>query len=174
MDLGLPSGLKWCTHNVGASSAEAVGYYFSWGNVTPRTIGVAETYKNTPGAALTGDIPVNSTYDAARAIMGGSWRMPTRLEQTELINNCNFSWESVNGVNGAMLTSKTNGNTIFLPCTGRIIQDGSLSDSSMGFYWSSTYGTSVLAYCFNFNNNGIGMNDWHRFYGNLIRPVKDA
>jgi len=32
VDLGLPSGRLWADRNIGASSPEDVGLYFSWGN----------------------------------------------------------------------------------------------------------------------------------------------
>lgn len=35
VDLGLPSGLKWATMNVGASSPEDYGDYFAWGETEP-------------------------------------------------------------------------------------------------------------------------------------------
>ena len=82
VDLALPSGLLWCEHNVGASTPYEHGLYFSWGNV----IGHAEgsgydfsdaVYAETPGAALTGNIPVNGTYDLARHNMGAPCRLPT-------------------------------------------------------------------------------------------------
>ena len=35
VDLGLPSGLKWATCNVGASAPEEYGDYFAWGDTVP-------------------------------------------------------------------------------------------------------------------------------------------
>ena len=35
VDLGLPSGLKWATCNVGASKPEEYGDYFAWGDTVP-------------------------------------------------------------------------------------------------------------------------------------------
>lgn len=36
VDLGLPSGVKWATCNVGASTPEAYGDYFAWGETVTR------------------------------------------------------------------------------------------------------------------------------------------
>lgn len=37
VDLGLPSGLKWATMNIGAETETDYGDYFMWGSVTPNT-----------------------------------------------------------------------------------------------------------------------------------------
>ena len=37
VDLGLPSGLKWATCNVGATTPEGYGDYFAWGETSPKT-----------------------------------------------------------------------------------------------------------------------------------------
>ena len=66
--------------------------------------------------------------DAARVNWGGSWRMPTNTELTELRNNCTWTWTTQNGVNGYKVTSKGNGNSIFLPA----------AEGSHGNYWSSS------------------------------------
>ena len=36
VDLGLPSGIKWATCNVGANSPEDYGDYFAWGETSPK------------------------------------------------------------------------------------------------------------------------------------------
>lgn len=41
VDLGLPSGLKWATYNVGADSPEKYGDYFAWGETSMK-----ENYKD--------------------------------------------------------------------------------------------------------------------------------
>ncbi len=86
VDLGLPSGLKWATCNVGADTPEGYGDYFSWGETTTKE----EYSKN---SCLTydkeiGDISGDPTYDVASANWGRTWRMPTLDEIKELIDNC--------------------------------------------------------------------------------------
>ena len=44
--------------------------------------------------------------------------MPTTEECIELFSYTTHTWTSVNGINGCLLTSKSNGNTIFLPAAG--------------------------------------------------------
>ena len=160
VDLALPSGLLWCEHNVGASTPYEDGLYFSWGNV----IGHAEgsgydfsdaVYAETPGAALTGNIPVNGTYDPARHNMGAPCRLPTVGEFQELNSNCDSEWTDEDGVAGRRFTSRINGNSIFFPASG--LYDGTtLYDrGSRGYYWSSSCISETSAYYLSFYSGGV-------------------
>lgn len=53
VDLGLPSGLKWTTCNVGVDSPEEYGDYFAWGETTPKTTCDWGTYKWCNGSETT-------------------------------------------------------------------------------------------------------------------------
>ena len=53
VDLGLPSGLKWATCNVGADSPEEYGDYFAWGEVEPKATYDWSTYKYCAGSSST-------------------------------------------------------------------------------------------------------------------------
>ena len=160
VDLALPSGLLWCEHNVGASTPYEDGLYFSWGNV----IGHAEgsgydfsdaVYAETPGAALTGNIPVNGTYDLVRHNMGAPCRLPTVGEFQELNSNCDSEWTDEDGVAGRRFTSRINGNSIFFPASG--YYDGTTLNSrgSSGLYWSSSYVSETSAYGLYFNSSNV-------------------
>ena len=160
VDLALPSGLLWCEHNIGASTPYEHGLYFSWGNV----IGHAEgsgydfsdaVYAETPGAALTGNIPVNGTYDLARHNMGAPCRLPTVGEFQELNSNCDSEWTDEDGVAGRRFTSRINGNSIFFPASG--IYNGTSLDNrgSGGYYWSSSYDSATLAYFLSFDSSSV-------------------
>jgi hypothetical protein len=160
VDLALPSGLLWCEHNVGASTPYEHGLYFSWGNV----IGHAEgsgydfsdaVYAETPGAALTGNIPVNGTYDLARHNMGAPCRLPTVGEFQELNSNCDSEWTDEDGVAGRRFTSRINGNSIFFPASG--VYDGTSLNfrGSLGLYWSSSYLSATLAYNLSFGSSPV-------------------
>lgn len=125
IDLGLPSGTLWATCNIGANSPEEDGLFFSWGNVQGHT-GTdgydfsQTTYNSTSGHSLSGDIPTNSTYDAAVAIKGEGWAMPTRAQFVELFNNeyTTNVWTKVNGKSGRLVTSKINNKSVFFPASG--------------------------------------------------------
>ena len=111
-------------------------------------------------------------YDAATVNWGGSWRMPTREEQQELIDDCTWIWTTLNGVNGYRVVGP-NGNSIFLPAAGN--RDGSSLNiaGSLGLYWSSTpsvyydYG----AYGLDFGSSSHYMDYDNRDLGLSVRPV---
>ncbi|MBR3915294.1 MAG: carboxypeptidase regulatory-like domain-containing protein, partial [Bacteroidales bacterium] len=120
VDLGLSSGLKWATCNVGADSPEDYGNYYAWGE-TETKAEYTEDNSDTFGQQLN-DISGNAQYDAATSNWGGSWRMPTRDEIKELMYNCSWTPETQNGVDGFKVTGN-NGNYIFIPASG--YRDGS-------------------------------------------------
>ena len=171
VDLGLPSGVKWATLNVGATAPTERGSIFAWGELEAK----AEYLEsNCTTYGLNFDISGNPEYDAARAQWGGTWRMPTREEYDELFNNCTWEWEVQNGVGGKKVTGP-NGNYIFMPITG--YQYGaSHYMEDFGYYWTSTPVDSYdnLSFDFFFDmeyNLSIGWDD--RCYGQPIRPVTD-
>ncbi len=172
IDLGLPSGLKWATCNVGASSPEDYGNYYAWGETYTKstyTTSNSVTYGKTMS-----DISGNATYDAARANWGGTWRMPTATEIDELVNNCTWTWTAINSIYGYKVTSP-NGNSIFLPAAG--FRDGSslYIAGSDGEYWSSTpyKSGSGGSYELYFNSSSHSRDFNGRYYGQSVRPVSE-
>ncbi len=160
VDLGL--SVKWATCNVGATKPEEYGNYYAWGETTPKTTYDLSTYKWCNGSKNTmtkyctsnsyGTVDNKTVLDheddAASVNMGGSWRMPTITEQKELIDECTWVWTTQNSVKGYSVTSKTNGNSIFLPAAG-LRQNGDLIFAgSYGDYWSSSLYSngSTIAY----------------------------
>ena len=181
VDLALPSGLLWCEHNVGASTPYEDGLYFSWGNVTGHTgndgydFGTSNDgpYASTPGAALTGNIPTNGTYDAARHNMGAPCRMPTVGEFQELNSNCDSEWTDEDGVAGRRFTSRINGNSIFFPASGGRYGTGLSSRGTYGYYWSASLNSQTYGYRLLFSESGVyPANDDRRFYGFSVRAVQ--
>lgn len=181
VDLALPSGLLWCEHNVGASTPYEDGLYFSWGNVTGHTgddgydFGTSNDgpYAQTPGAALTGNIPTNGTYDAARHNMGSPCRMPTVGEFQELNNNCDSEWTDEDGVTGIRFTSRINGNSIFFPASGSRNGTGLGSRGSYGRYWSASLYSAASGYGLGFgSSNVLPAGSDSRFLGFSVRAVQ--
>jgi len=172
VDLGL--SVKWATCNVGASSPSDYGNYYAWGETTTKLKYISSTC-TTWGKSMS-DIAGNPQYDVARANWGGSWRLPTKAESKELIENCNWVWTTYNGHNGYKVTSKINGNTIFLPAAGW--REASLlsHEFESGCYWSSTPGGDYTygAYGIGFGRRGSIFMDWYyRFRGRNVRPVTE-
>ena len=172
VDLGLPSGLKWATCNVGASSQEEYGDYFAWGEIETKSKN-RESNSETDGKSMS-DISGNSTYDVARAKWGGSWRLPTKKEMQELIKECKWEWVKINGKKGYKVTGP-NGNSIFLPAAG--YRDGSslYGVGGEGNYWSSTpyQSNAYHAYRLFFNRSERNVEWDPRYRGRRVRPVSE-
>ena len=171
VDLGLPSGLKWATHNIGATSPEEYGDYFAWGEVFTKD-------EYTEANSLTYGKPMDdisgTQYDAATFNWGGEWRMPTRTEMKELLDNCTWTLTTQNGVSGYKVTSKTNGNSIFLPAAGyRNVTSLNLADDE-GNYWSSSPSSNYAAYRLYFYIGSHPLVSYNnRYYGYSVRPVRE-
>jgi hypothetical protein len=186
VDLGLPSGTKWATMNVGATSPEDYGDYFAWGETQPKEEYNWSTYKWCEGRYDTqtkyctksycGTVDNKTTLelsdDAANANWGGDWRMPTEAEQDELRTECTWTWEQKNGVNGYTVIGP-NGNSIFLPAAG-YRYNSDLRHASSGYYWSSSLitGDSYNAYYLGFDSDRVfSSSDYPRSNGQFVRPV---
>ena len=183
VDLGLPSGLKWARCNVGATSPEQAGLYFAWGETkgyTAEQVTAGErvfslsVYSSGPAASIAKDLSPADGNDAARVNLGGNWRMPTKDEYQELIDNCNVMWTNdYNGtkVSGRLFTSKVNGKWVFFPAAGRC--DGS-SDNKVGLigrFWSASWNSSSHAWGFRFYTRDVNVRDEDRSYGFAVRGV---
>ena len=172
VDLGLPSGLKWATCNIGARAPEASGDYFAWGEIKTKK-SFSESGSLTYGKKKYSiEIAGNSQLDAARANWGGSWRMPTKYECQELIDKCKWEWVAVNRVNGYKVTGP-NGNKIFLPATGYRLWSLRYLAGSNGYYWSSAPngGDGNNAYYLYFDCDDHCMRSNLRYVGRSVRPV---
>lgn len=135
VDLGL--SVKWATCNVGTGNSWEYGNYYAWGETRTKNKYIQETSKTYHKNI--GDIAGKSEYDAANANWGGTWRLPTKVECQELVDNCIWKWISLNGKKGYKITSKKNGKSIFLPAAGRKINNPSIEYSGVnGWYMSST------------------------------------
>ena len=172
VDLGLPSGLKWATCNVGATTPEGYGNFYAWGETTTKT-SYDQSNSVTYGQQIS-DFSGNATYDAARANWGSTWRMPTKAEAEELRDNCTWTWTSQNGVNGMRVTGP-NGNSIFLPAAGYCPGSSRNDVGEYGNYWGSTpYESDTRgAYSLFFGSGGHDVNWFYRDSGRTVRPVSE-
>ena len=193
VDLGLPSGLKWATCNVGATSPWRCGDYYAWGETYTKYSYSSDNYPYGNTNSHSYNIPYDisgTSYDVARTLWGSTWRMPTFSEIRELYYYCSFSWEYYNGIYGAWMTGQ-NGNSIFLPAGGGIGKGFTGSNGTSvsgqgtyGRYWSATMAYkqnwNEVKYLF-FKQEGISLTSYvlgsysdtntNGFNGLLVRPV---
>ena len=134
--------VKWSSRNVGAEGPQEIGDFYSW-----------------------------KKDDIAHAKLGGSWRMPTTDELNELIDNCTWSWASVNGQIGFLVTSNKRGykdRSIFLP----YFYAGSSGDLG---YWSSSFDESspdgAASLWINVFENYVRAGSCYRSWKLPVRPV---
>ena len=173
VDLGLPSGLKWATCNVGATSPEMPGGFYAWGEL--ETKDYYGTDNSSTHEVVMEDISGDPQYDVARAEWGSTWRMPKVNEMNELMNYCTYEEMDINGRMVYKLTSKINGYSIILPRAGYKISSYHHSYNATICYWSSTPYQSSL------NNRAYGKDGYgcgscstpERYMGFTIRPVSN-
>ena len=156
VDLGL--SVKWAKCNIGATVPEKIGDYYVWG--------LTEISSNSAYVVTMDDISGNPKYDAACTKLGGNWRMPTKAEFEELINNCSWNTTNKNGVNGYEVVGP-NGNSIFLPIT----QTQTSSVGPVAYYWSSTPDGKYYAYSLFFYYSGVEIDSRNKTNKYCIRPV---
>lgn len=187
VDLGLPSGLKWATYNVGAKKATEYGDYFAWAETVAKKEFSNANYKwydsetndYTKYVTLKYDSLLVAEDDAASVNWGETWRMPTDAELKELKEGC--TWEVISdfdgkGVSGDLGTSIKNGNTIFIPFAGICETGVGLQRKDIvGYYLSSsrsaTYAGYACSYRFFLENMNISKYEDSRYYGYSVRAV---
>ena len=177
VDLGL--SVKWACCNVGAHSPEDYGGYYAWGETEEKSDYDWDTYKyydDNAGWIYISNIS-GTQYDVAHVKWGGSWRMPTRDEMEEFVNNCTWKWTTYNGVNGQLVTGP-NGNSIFLPAAGYRYGTYLYDRGSYGHYWSATLFEDDSAYNLIFNGGYYDCGAYCHSFGNrydglTVRPVTE-
>lgn len=196
VDLGLPSGLKWATYNIGATKLDENGNKYAWGETEAGGSSSWSSYKwgngqsNLNKQSMTkyngtdAKSLLESDDDAAYVNWGSSWRMPTVDEMNELIENCTFQGISYNGCWGLKVRGP-NGNCMFLPAAGYSGSTPGMAQlRGYTYYWTSTLGQDEFK-ALNFSlymNPGnafytIGVIDSnggsHRRYGYSVRAVSE-
>lgn len=168
VDLGL--SVYWASCNLGAEKPEDYGDYYAWGETKSKFDYDKKNYSfynsSTTQYIEIGDDISGTVYDAATVNLGGNWRMPTKIEMSELIDKCSWEWVQIGGKNGCKVTGP-NGNSIFLPAGGVSRQyQGETCN-----YWISTNVETGRAYSLSayFENQRISFG--YKYQGHLIRPV---
>ena len=191
VDLGLPSGTLWATCYVGATSPEEYGDHFAWGETEPKEVYDWTSYKwcNGSGTTMTkycissdfgyngftdGKTELDPEDDAAYVNWGEGWRMPTKEQLQELIENCTWTWTQQNGVNGRLVTGP-NGKTIFLSASGVGRDEVILDPGSYGDFWARTLSNhTYYAYDLGFDSVGVNWHSGDRHFGRCVRAVRVA
>ncbi len=190
VDLGL--SVKWATCNVGATTPEAYGNYYAWGETETKKNYLLDTYKYGSAYNALTKYCNNSSYgednftdnlttlessdDAAAKNWGDNWRMPTDAEWTELREQCDWIWAddyNSTGIAGYEVKSKTNGNSIFLPAAASRYGDNPYDAGSYGGYWSSSLYPDYPGYAWSvyFSSDGVDRYNYGRYGGHSVRPV---
>ena len=173
VDLGL--SVMWATCNVGASSPEESGNYYAWAEKSTKSS--YEEDNSSSYEVYRSDISGSSSYDVAKAKLGGSYRTPTETEMQELIDHCTWTYTSLNGTSGYNITGPS-GNSIFLPITG-YYDYSEIYDDAYGYYWTSSpystdsYDSEVWKYSkmLTFSSKVKSVSSLERWKGLCVRPV---
>ena len=189
-------GPYWADRNIGADKPEDSGLYFWWGDTTGCRLSDKGTFTfdfssgnsdictyGKSMAALksaglvTSDGILAPSHDAAHVKWGGSWRMPTYQELSDLCyDKCDWTWTTMNGVNGWVVRGRGAyaSNSIFLPAAGFGGGSSLVTAGSNGHYWSSApySGNYRSAYMLHFSSGRHSMYDYDRVAGRSVRPVQ--
>ena len=203
VDLELPSKTLWCKYNVGAtcrSDAKSwYGDYFMWGDNDSKNNKTCnwENYKwcNCDYDKLIKYCPADKTNywggngkpdnklvldeedDMVNTNMNGDWKMPTKEQCKELLDNTTNKWvedyNDIQGLNGRLLTSKTNDNTLFIPAAGYQSSNSVFRIGIVIGIWSSTLSiiNPYAAYYLLSDNEYISIGSSYRNRGIPVRGV---
>lgn len=195
IDLGLPSGTRWASRNVGAYNAVDYGEYFAWGETEKKSnydsdnkattlgyykfsntnLGTTKTFKN---GNTYRDI-AGTEHDVAHVKWGGLWTMPDYDDCQELADECTWTWTTLRGNNGYLVTGP-NGNSIFLPATCHLNgwtrgHNYNVSQYNTSTHYDNTYAWTLNCHTgwesgkpFLYNNYYYNSN---RYFGHTVRPV---
>ena len=186
VDLGL--SVYWAECNIGASAPEDYGDYYAWGETETKASYSWSTYKfgtsssgpfskyNTKESYGTVDnkTVLDPEDDVAHVKLDGDWRMPTDEEWTELWTKCTWTWTTLGGVNGYVVTG-SNGNSIFLPAAGYRNGSSLYDAGSYGDYWSSSLYVGYPSYAWlgYFYSGNVRRDYGYRYLGHSVRPVSE-
>ena len=195
VSLGLPSGTKWASFNLGASQPYYAGDYYAWGELDAKNdftgwssyyyyisgsvsanVILSKYVFDDPDPQLHGEVDdkmkLDASDDAATFHLGSDWHIPTLDQVKELWTNCNSKEEVLNGVTGLRFTSKVSGfenASIFIPYAG-YMNAKTLENLGVIYCWSSSLAT-VSTHAYYLTNTATPDKSWTRYSGLTIRPV---
>ena len=167
VDLGLPSGNKWATCDLGSTIVEKNGDTYPWGDLVPdsylenekrphkfKDLIECDQHKNNSGnitdirerwkcfieaGVLDSNLALTPNNDAATVVMGSHWKIPTSKDYQELLDNTTPRITSLRGVRGVVFKSTSNGNAIFIPGGWHLLSDASIKEKDR------VMGTGILS-----------------------------
>jgi hypothetical protein len=186
VDLGLPSGTLWAKCNLGAEKETDFGLYYQWGDVKGyKSVGKHqfswEEYKFGSWDDLTKynendrKLILDNEDDPVFVATNGKFKMPTKEQMQELINNTNHKWINVDGINGMKFISKKDSTKyIFIPAAGSCDYGDHTDVGSWGCVWSASCSESYAfsAWIMTFYAGDVCMYSSNRYYGYSMRGVK--
>ena len=156
VDLGLASGLLWAKYNIGTTEPTQLGNYYAWGETSTKKEYYSTNYKHFKAKYNIEVLKYNEKDgkevleledDAARANLGVGYRIPTKADWEELLEDC--KWEAVTTTLSEIIDpSQTkiiarwkvtgpNGNSIVLPATIGFRCDGIHDATDMNTYYTT-------------------------------------
>lgn len=171
VDLGLPSGTKWATYNIGTTAIHGVGTRIAWGETATKKLFSPDTY--THNEIELPSYAGNAEYDLATLQWGDDWYTPTLQQWEELIEHCQWEYVMINGIHGVLFTSLKTYNTIFLPSTGYTDDETyKLKYTTYNLaYWTSTGIRTNGAYSYIANYEQGYMTTTNRYVAHCVRAV---
>ena len=113
--------------------------------------------------------------DAARYVLGGKWRTPTKAEWEALLEKCDVQWKTVDDGYphiGCLVTAPSNGNSIFLPAAGcRVAIKTHMVGSYVNYMSSTLYDEKPTRAWILYGEQNVCVQSLDRYYGNSVRPV---
>ena len=170
VDLGLTSGALWATCNLGADKPEEYGDYFAWGELKHKYRYEMNNYVGNASGKYDVYNILELEDDVVYKRMGGAWHIPSPAEINELKDECEWTWTSINNVNGYEVKGP-NGNTIFMPAAG--VFSETLSSVGEGAIYRANAKVSDLTFNLHFSEK-YGVSAYYEnepYPGYSIRPV---
>ena len=179
VDLGLPSKTLWANINVGANREGDFGNYYAWGETVTKDSYTLDNYKWRANGSYIG-ISENisgTKYDAALAVMGPLWQMPTKEQYEELLEEAYVSRELVDyqsSICWKFTSKKDSTKFIYLPKGGQ--RDGSSwANTDHGIYLIGNRYNGSYNWYFRMNASNqpdVTYNDFYK--GQSVRAVARA
>lgn len=180
VDLGLSVNWAYSNLDLDGSNLESAPYMhtyalYGWADPTGKkrsTDPFDYPSKEESGSSFAPETIVGTKFDIAHVNWGGDWRLPSDAEMKELVEKCDWVYETVNSTTGYRITGP-NGNSIFLAANGWRYGEELGAKGTYGGYWSGTVSKDDMnaARCVAFNPLTHNTGYTNRNYGLSVRPV---